>query len=399
MKNISLHFVAGLGFCKYYLVIILSFSLFLFSCNSSDGDTIPPEESVSSKIETAMTETQAEMEAPGWMVGIWTPTESYESVNGLADISNNTTIDKSQLIRIGSITKTFTATLVLILCDEGKLNLDDKLSQYLPDYSDADLITIKQLLMHKSGIVSWDENDDVRMSVYNGTGDWTIDKLIAWGATQPLLSEPGTEFHYSNNGYFILGKIIEQASGMTVAQAMEEKIVLKLGLNGTFMAESPCPDNDVIHGYDASSGILEDMTGTSQAIAINYELAWTAGGILSTLEDLHKWSRAVALGELISDSLHQQQLPVLNPPNSVNPYWSGYGMGISQTEDWIGHTGAVCGYICNMSYNLEDDVTIVTFFNKFCAFDKDANTSDINAVVSNFMILAKLICPDSLKTD
>ena len=394
-----MHFVVGLDFCKYYFVIILLFSLFLLSCNSSDGDTVPPEESISSKIETAMTETQAEMEAPGWMVGIWTPTESYEYVNGMADISNNTTIDKSQLIRIGSITKTFTATLVLILCDEGKLKLDDKLNQYLPGYPDADIITIKQLLMHTSGLVSWDENDEVRMSVFNGTGDWTIDKLIAWGATQPLLSEPGTEFHYSNNGYFILGKIIEQASGMTVAQVMEEKIVLKLGLNGTFMAESPNPANDVIHGYDASSGIVEDMTGTSQAIAINYELAWTAGGMLSTLEDLHIWSRAVALGELISDSLHQQQLPVLNPPNPENPYWSGYGMGLSQTNDWVGHTGAVCGYICNMSYNLEDDVTIVTFFNKFSAFDLDANTSDINAVVSNFMILAKLICPGSLKTD
>ena len=242
-----------------------------------------------------------------------------------------------------------------------------------------------------------DEDDEVRMSIFNGTKEWTIDELIEWASEQPLLSEPGTEFHYSNIGYFILGKIIEQAAEMTVAQAIKEKITIPLGLQNTFMTESPQPQGDYVHGYDGSNGSVIDMTGTPQAIAINYELAWTAGGMLSTLEDLHIWSKALVTGELLSNSLHEQQMPVLNPPTEGNPYWSGYGIGINQTDAWFGHTGAVCGFVCNMSYNPEDDVAIITFLNKFSAFNIDVNTADLNAVTLNFLKLARMICPETLK--
>jgi len=345
---------------------------------------------------SAMKATQAEMEAPGWIAGVRSPSQSYELVDGMADLEGHVAMKISSPIRIGSITKTFTATLVLILVDEGKLSLDDKLQKFLPTYPRGDQITVRHLLKHTSGIVTWDENDEIRQSIFDGTGSWTIDQLIDWAAGQPFLSEPGVAFHYSNIGYFILGKIIEDASGMTVAQAIRAKIVLPLGLKNTFMAESPYPPGDYVHGYDASSGSVVDMTGTPQAIAINYTLAWTAGGMLSTLEDLHIWSKALITGALLSDSLHEEQMPVLSPPTETNPYWSGYGMGIQQTDAWFGHTGAVCGFICNMSYNPEADVSIVTFFNKFSAFDLDANTLDLNAAVSNFLKLARMMCPETL---
>ncbi|MFH1050597.1 MAG: serine hydrolase domain-containing protein [bacterium] len=377
-----------------FLLLITSSCIYFSSCDSDT--TTPTNENHQSQIKTAMNATQAEMDAPGWIAGIWSPAESYELVDGMADVDGNIDMEISSLIRIGSITKTFTATLLLILVDEGKLSLDDKLEKFLPDYPKADQITVRQLTMHKAGIVSWDEDDEVRMSVFDGTKKWTIDELIEWASEQPFLSEPGAEFHYSNIGYFMLGKIIEQASEMTVAQAINEKIAIPLGLKNTFMAESPQPVGDYVHGYDGSSGSVIDMTGTPQAIAINYELAWTAGGMLSTLEDLLIWSKALVTGELLSDSLHDQQLPVPNPPNEINPYWSGYGIGINQTDAWFGHTGAVCGFICNMSYNPEDDVAIVTFFNKFSAFDIDANTADLTAVTLNFLKLARMFCPKTL---
>ena len=90
-------------------------------------------------------------------------------------------------------------------------------------------------------------------------------------------------------------------------------------------------------------------------------------------------------------------MPVLNPPTEGNPYWSGYGIGINQTDAWFGHTGAVCGFVCNMSYNPEDDVAIITFLNKFSAFNIDVNTADLNAVTLNFLKLARMICPETLK--
>ena len=368
----------------------------MVSCTDKEAEPVHSDMEV---IMAIMNKTQAEMQAPGWMVGIKTPSKAYEFTGGKADLDAGLDMVTSDLLRIGSVTKTFTATLVLILCDEGILRLNDKLENYLPNFPNADKVTVRQLLMHTSGIVTWDEDEEIRMQIFNGTGDWTIDKLIDWAAQQAFHFEPGTAYYYSNIGYFILGKIIEQAGGSTVADLLEEKICLPLSLNNTFMPDVPHPTGETIHGYDGSSGSVVDMTGTPQADAINFELAWTAGGILSTLDDLTIWARAVSNGELISDSLHIQQMPVMVPPSQHNPYWSGYGMGIGQMDVWLGHTGAVSGYACNMSYFPEKDVSIITFFNKFSAFHVEENATDIASVAGNFIDLARYLCPETLQPE
>ena len=375
------------------ITIVFLVPFIILSCKKENPEPVKTEEDA---IVSIMKHTQAEMRAPGWIVGIKTPASTYKIPSGFADIKTDKKMNASDLLRIGSITKTFTATLVLILCDEGSLHLNDKLDKYFPNFPKADKVTIKQLLMHKSGIVSWDENDSIRAQILNGTSNWTIDKLIDWAALQNFYFEPGTDFHYSNVGYFILGKIIEQTTNTTVANAIETKICIPLGLNNTFMATTAHPAGETIHGYDESSGTVIDMTGSSQADAVNFELAWTSGGMFSTISDLFIWAKAVSTGELLSDSLHLQQLPVLKPPTQNYPYWSGYGMGISQMDVWLGHNGAVCGYICNMSYYPKKDVTIITFFNKFSAFDVNQNAKDATAVSDNFKKLAKYLCPETL---
>jgi len=378
--------------------IVLLISFFIFTALESCKDTITePEISERQVIITMMNSTQEEIQAPGWILGVKRPANPYEISGGYANLADGVEMTITDLIRIGSITKTYTATLVLVLCDEEILRLNEKLSDYYPDFPRGDEVTIRQLLMHTSGIVSWDENEDIRMQIYNGTGDWTIDKLIDWAAQQEFHFEPGTGYHYSNIGYFLLGKIIEQSTSMTVAEALQEKICLPLELNNTFMAESPHPGNETVHGYDESSGTVLDITGTPQADAINYELAWTAGGMFSTMDDLSTWIRAMVNGSLLSDSLHSQQMPVLSPPSDTLPFWSGYGMGISQTDVWLGHTGAVCGYVCNVSYYPAEDASIVYFFNKFSAFDLDANIADLGAVSENFLDLATHLYPETLQ--
>lgn len=377
-----------------FILITSILALILVSCDDSDDDGPASEDKEA--IVSIMNTTQQEMQAPGWIVGIKTPSVFHEYAGGKADLNGNVSMIPSDLLRIGSISKPFTATLVLILCDKGTISLNTKLADYYPDFPGAENITVRHLLNHTSGLVTWDENEDIRMEIFNGTGNWTIDKLIEWARTQELLSDPGTEFHYSNIGYFLLGKILEGASGESVADLLQAEICIPLMLYNTFMPQSPSPAGDVIHGYDESSGEVLDMTGTPQADAINFELAWTAGGIISSLDDLIKWSEALAKGTLLSDSLHQAQMPLLNPPTPELPYWSGYGMGVSQTDIWMGHTGAICGFICYMQYNLDDDVSIVTFFNKFSAFDEIPNAADLGAAGQNFVKLARYMCPETL---
>lgn len=381
------------GFLLTIFLLILS-TFFWQSCSEKEKDNADIQKD---SIISMMQNTQASLQAPGWIAGIKTPVKEYRLSGGMEVLGTDQSMAPNDLIRIGSITKTFTATLVLILCDEGVLHLNDKLDHYYPDFLNADKITIRMLLKHTSGMVTWDEDEEIRTQIFNGTGDWTIDKLIDWASSQPFYFEPGTGFHYSNIGYFLLGKIIEESTGHTVAELMNEKICSPLNLGHTFMALEANPLGETIHGYDASSGTVTDMTGTQQADAINFELAWTAGGMLSTIDDLSIWIRAVANGDLLSDSLHQKQMPVLSPPTQQNPYYSGYGMGISQTDVWLGHTGAVCGYICNMSFYPQGDVSIITFYNKFSVFDESINSSDLNNVASNFLEVARFLCPETLK--
>jgi len=378
-------------FIKLFFVLIIFFVFNSCKKKNSDSNIIDDVTLIS-----MMENTQSYIGSPGWILGIKDYNKYYKYAGGLANREGKIPMVDNFQIRIGSISKTFTATLVLILCDEGVLNLNDKLVNYYPEFPESDKITLRQLLMHTSGIVTWDENDSIRTQVYEGTYDWTIEKLIDWASKQDLLFEPGNGFNYSNIGYFLLGKIIEDATESSVIDLISEKICDPLNLENTFMAASPQFAGEMIHGYDESGGTIEDITGTPAANAINFELSWTAGGIISSMDDLSVWSRALYKGTLISDSLHEQQMPVLNPPTENNPYYSGYGMGIKQSDKWIGHNGAISGYVCFMFYYPEGDVSVVTFFNKFSAFDAEVNLSDITAVGQNFMEVAKYVCPETL---
>lgn len=378
---------------KNVIVILIITLLFLefSSCKKEKN------QDKSALVESLMINTQSVLKSPGWMAAIYSPNEEIVLVGGLADISSGLEMSSDQQIRIGSITKTFVATLTLILVDEGILTLSDKLYNYYPEFPQSDQITISHLLKHTSGIVTWDENDSIRNSIYDGTGNWTIDKLIHWASDQPLHSDPGSEFHYSNIGYFLLGKIIEMETGTTVVEAIYSKISTPLGLSNTFMAEVPHPSVENIHGYDESSGKVEDIYNFQPSDEINFYLAWTAGGMFSTLDDLNIWAISLATGSLLSDSLHKHQMPVLNPPTSSLPYPSGYGMGVSQTDVWIGHAGAISGFICNMNHYPEKDITAISFFNKFSAFSLEQNTSDLQLVSANYIDLLRIAAPESLQ--
>jgi len=381
-------------FCNILLGIAIMIFLFQISACNKNGDVEIKE--MNKDLISIMDSTRKEIKAPGYWVGIFTPTETIVLADGMANIEGNVNARTNDLLRIGSVTKTFVATLTLIICDEGELHLNDKLNQFYPEFPQSDQISIRQLLMHTSGLTSWDENDSIRDLIYQGESQITIDDLIEWGSKQELLSEPGTHYYYSNIGYLLLGKIIEKSLHISVREAIEEKIAIPLGLENTFMPDIPNPAGETIHGYDESGGVVLDMSETPQADAINFELAWTAGGMISTLNDLHIWSAALANGDLISDSLHEQQLPVMHPPNEHQPYAEGYGMGLSQTDVWLGHNGAICGFICNMGYYPEKETSVITFFNKFSAFDIEQNAKDFIAVNKNYIDVRKLVCPETL---
>jgi D-alanyl-D-alanine carboxypeptidase len=366
------------------------------SCKQKDSGRQAPalsQETVN-KLESATDSAMKETGAPGCIAGVWTPQGSWTTAKGMADTAGGVPMKAGDLMRIGSVTKSFTATTVLILCDEGKLGLEDRLSKFMPSFPRADQVTMRQLLSHTSGIPSWDEDESIRLEVQAGTGGWTVERLVEWAAGRPFSFEPGTAYQYNNLNYNLLGMIIEQVTGKPAGQVIEEKIADPLGLEHTFMPAAAQAPGETVHGYDGAAGAVQDVTGRPSTGILNYELAGTAGGMISTLEDLHVWARALATGQLLSEKMRLEQQPKPDPAAGA-PFTAGYGLGLSLMDVWLGHAGAVSGYSTYMFYYPEQDAVIVTFFNKLSAFDEKANAAEQWAYGKNFVKMSKALYPDT----
>ncbi len=328
--------------------------------------------------------------APGAIAGVWRSGFAWTAAKGLADTRTGVPMQTSLIWRIGSVTKTFTATVVLRLVDKGKLNLEDRLSRFRPDFPKSERITIRQLLQHSSGIFSWDEDEPTRTAIFQHPDrEWTMEKMIRLAAGKPFYFEPGAGFHYSNVNYFLLTSIIEQVTGKRLAQVIREEIAEPLGLRHTYLADGPRYKNEVIHGYMTEGNALKDTTGLRFADVINYDLAAAAGGMVSTLDDLNVWVRALATGRLLSDRMHQEQL-------RVTPH-STYGLGVATTADgWLGHSGGVAGSMCNVYIHPKTSAVIIQYFNKLNPVDEKLNEADIKALSEALSDTMRIIAPDTL---
>jgi D-alanyl-D-alanine carboxypeptidase len=377
-----------------FLVFLLIFSLIIVTSCSTSTPALSQE--TQDGLQAAVDEALSESGAPGAIAGVWTPEGDWVVAKGEANIETGEPMNTVDIFRIGSITKTFVATVVLTMADDGLLSLDDKLSEYYPDFPRGEEITIRMLLTHTSGIFSWDEDEDVFEELYQDPGaGWTIEDMIQLALEHPFYFDPGTGQHYSNINYFLLGMIIEEVSGQTLQRAIEERTTEPLGLQNTFLPDSPDYEGETIHGYEEVDGELVDITGSEIEEVISFDLAWAAGGMVTTLDDLKVWAKALATGELLSEEMHQEQIAFVDTTPEGSPIKTGYGLGISESDVWVGHSGAVVGHMCNMGYYPEKDTTIITYFNKLSTSTLEANEADLAAYVKCFIDMSQILYPNT----
>lgn len=376
------------------LVILLSLSLILVA---SCGTTVSAlSQETQDELGAAVDEALSASGAPGAVVGVWTPQGDWVVARGEANIATGEPMRTSDILRIGSITKTFVATVVLTMVDDGLLSLDDKLSEYYADFPKADEITVRMLLNHTSGIFSWDEDEDIFAELYEDPeAGWSIEGMIRFSAEHPFYFEPGTGQHYSNINYFLLGMIVEEAGGRTLQREIEERVTAPLGLENTFLPDSPYYKGETIHGYDEVDGELVDVNGSEIEKVISFDLAWAAGGMVTTLDDLKVWAKALATGELLSDAMHEEQMDMVDTTPEGSPVESAYGLGVGLSDVWVGHSGAVVGSMCNMGYYPEQDATVITYFNKLSTSTLEANEADLADYVECFMAISKTLYPET----
>lgn len=276
---------------------------------------------------------------------------------GLANVELRVPNRPEHLFRIGSVTKQFTAAAILLLAERGKLALADDITKYLPGYpTHGHKITIEHLLTHTSGIPSYTSLLEFRGKAVL---DLTHDEMMALWKDKPLDFPPGTKWQYSNSGYYLLGVIIEKVSGMPYADFLDKNIFRPLGLAHTRYDKPEDIIPDRAAGYDGTEKKLTNASYLSMA------LPFAAGALVSTVDDLARWSAALWDGKLISKaSLQRMTTPYKLNNGETTGY--GYGLGISALEGHrvVSHSGGINGFQSDVLVLPEDRVVAVVLSNR-----------------------------------
>lgn len=275
---------------------------------------------------------------------------------GFADLEWDVALPADAIFEIGSVTKQFTSAAMLQLWADGKIDLDADITEYLPEYdTQGRTIQLRRLFDHTSGIKGYTE-----MSEFGriASRDLPRDSLVAMFEAEPLEFEPGTALIYNNSAYFLLGLIIEEVSGQSYEDYLEEHVFPRAGMDDT----SYCTNDEVwerrAHGYQPVRGELR------RASYIDHNWPYSAGSLCSTVEDLLDWNRALHGGEIVSEEAYA----ALTTPAPLEDGTSiRYAMGLSHHEAPSGrvieHGGGIPGFLSHSRYYPDEDVTVVVLLN------------------------------------
>jgi D-alanyl-D-alanine carboxypeptidase len=264
-------------------------------------------------------------------------------VAGVGDLRTHEPPRPFGQFRIGSVTKSFTASLVLSLVADGRIHLDTPINRYLPGvlpYSEP--ITVRQLLQHRSGLfdygsVLWANPQLVARSRYR---NYAVADLVRIATQKPLQFIPGSEFGYSNSDYVMLGMLVEKVTGDSYAHELSRRVLVPAGLRHTYIAgHDPRLPRPSARGYEA----VRSPTRLTDLTTYNMSVAWASGDIVSDTHDVNLFYSALLDGRLVPPTLLRQM-------RQTEPAFPGfeYGLGLGHTEIcgrqiW-GHVGGVPGY-------------------------------------------------------
>lgn len=289
---------------------------------------------------------------------------------GWADLETRTPMGRASVCKIGSITKQFTASVILQLAQEGKLNLDDKLAVYLPDFPNAGRLELRRMLSHTSGLGNYTAIDPKQFLQDSRIDRDTAQLVDAMKPTSEKLAyEPGTDWRYSNTGYVLLGVVIEKVTGLSYARAMESRLFAPLGLCHTAVDDMAAVAPGRAAGY---SNDKKAESGFDNASYIAMSFPGGAGNIRSTAEDLCDWHAQLLGGKVLApESLKAMLTPVtLNDgrlpkgPNGAEIRY-GFGVGLDTVDGHpaVDHSGGIQGFASHIETFTDLGVTWVTLLN------------------------------------
>jgi D-alanyl-D-alanine carboxypeptidase len=301
----------------------------------------------------------------------------YAAGRGLADVDAKRPVTPNTVFRMGSITKQFSAAIMLQLVAEGKVSLDDRLSKFFPDYpkpgADA---TVAQLLNHTVGVQS-----------YTGIPGWmveaktnrayTTEQMIAEFKDLPAPSKPGEKWDYNNSGYVLVGAVIEKVTGKPWHVNVDERIARPLGLKTIRYGEVEAQTPNMATGYTFAN----DKVAPAQKIHMSVPHA--AGALIGSVEDMAKWNAALHHGKVVRPDLYAKMTaPTVMPDGSTEDYGFGIAPREVRSRKALGHGGGIFGFSTDSIYLPKEDVFVAVFTNS------DSPAASPGAVMQRLAALA-----------
>jgi CubicO group peptidase (beta-lactamase class C family) len=283
----------------------------------------------------------------------------YRKALGMANIELGVPMKEEMVFNIGSITKQFTAVAILQLMERGRLSLQDEVTKYLPDYpAGGQKMTVENLLTHTAGIPA--SAPEAMLSLQGRKDLVSLREIIATFKSRPLDFAPGTRWSYSNNGYMLLGAIIEKVSGVSYPEYLEKNIFKPAGMTQTLFGD----DQIIIKNRAASYVYSRAESRFLNAINDKVETAYSAGAIQSTAADLFKWHQALHSHRLITrESLEKAQTEYKLPGGKGTHYGYGWFIGNIQGSPLVEHGGNMGGFMSHAIYLPREDVFVAVLYN------------------------------------
>ncbi len=295
-------------------------------------------------------------DAPGMAVLVARGDEVlYRGAHGAANLQLGVPLSPDQVFRLGSVTKQMAAAGVLKLAEDGKLSLDDPLTKFVPGYPGGDKVTVRMLLNHTSGIRSYTDMPGVMEGPIQKTV--TTAQLIDTFKNEKPDFAPGKGWHYNNSGYVLVGAVIEAASGMPWHAYLQEALFKPLGMRHTGYGNE---DIAVIPGHVTGYTRVGDHWALARYLSMTQPHA--AGALVSTLDDMKKWNRALHEGRVLrAESYRAMVTPVGKA--SENDYGYGISAGTLRGVPQLQHGGGIFGFSSYLLYLPGEDVTVAVLYN------------------------------------
>lgn len=280
----------------------------------------------------------------------------YKKAFGDANTEQKIPMQADMLFRTGSIGKQYTAIAVLQLVEQGKIGLQDSIQKYIKDFpSKGYTITIKNLLTNTSGI------KDYLSEIINPSKQkesYTPKEGVDYIKDEPLNFNPGSNYRYSNSNYYLLGYIIEIVTGKTFENYLQENILDKANLQHTFYIHPEKDIPDMPQGYSKFDGKME------KAILQEITIMYSAGGLVSNVDDIYKWHHALYDQQLVSkETLAKATIPFMFADSTFSQYAYGWFVKNIDGSKTIEHSGSTDGFQSDEIYLPDENAFVVTLFN------------------------------------